>query len=253
MADNHAIVMSSTDRGKGLSRTTGCFNGRLLHACGLIALSQANFGMDQGAFNGIKAMDAFIRKFGVLNERTGQYELETYYLPLLNSLTYIGFAFGLITGNYISRRWERKKCTFTMCAWAIVGAIILLTSYTKQQMLAVRIVAYLYIGMELALVPVLQSELMLAPVRGLVAGAYQSGLPLEGDKSWRIPLGLFFIIPTAIARGVWFMDKSPRWLLIKGREEEARASLQALRLGKFSQAQIDAELEEQKASLAMDA
>ncbi|RYP48055.1 hypothetical protein DL768_005977 [Monosporascus sp. mg162] len=268
MVDNHAIVMGGPDKGKGLSRITGCFNGRLLYACGLIALSQVNFGMDQGAFNGTQAMDAFIRKFGVLNERTGQYELETYYLSLLNSLTYIGFAFGLVTGNYISRRWGRKKCMFIMCAWAIVGAIILLTSHTKQQMLAGRIVAYIYIGMELALVPVLQSELTPAPVRGLVVGTYQSGLllgqliqslvcratsALEGDRSWRIPLGLFFIIPTIIACGVWFMDESPRWLLIKGREEEARASLQALRQGKFSQAQIDAELEEQKASLAMDA
>ncbi|RYP42412.1 hypothetical protein DL767_000334 [Monosporascus sp. MG133] len=188
MADSHAIVMSGPDQGKGLSRITGCFNGRLLYACGFIALSQVNFGMDQGAFNGTQTMNAFIRKFGVLNERTGQYELETYYLSLLNSLTYIGFALGLVTGNYVPRRWGRKKC-----------------------------------------------------------------IELEGDRSWRIPLGLFFIIPTIIACGVWFMDESPRWLLIKGREEEARASLQALRQGKFSQAQIDAELEEQKASLAMDA
>ncbi|RYP59741.1 hypothetical protein DL769_008409 [Monosporascus sp. CRB-8-3] len=163
MADNHAIVMSGTSRGKGLSRITRCFNGRLLYTCGLIALSQVNFGMDQGAFNGTQAMDAFIRKFGVLNERTGQYELETYYLSLLNSLT-----------------------------------------------------------------------------------------ELEGDRSWRILLGLFFIIPTTIACGVWFMDESSRWLLIKGREEGARASLQAFRQGKFSQARIDAELEEQKASFEMD-
>ncbi|RYP91456.1 hypothetical protein DL770_002395 [Monosporascus sp. CRB-9-2] len=254
MADSHAIVMSGPDQGKGLSRITRCFNGRLLYACGLIALSQVNFGMDQGAFNGTQAMDAFIRKFGAPNERTGQYELETYYLSLLNSLTYIGFAFGLVTGNYISRRWGRKKCMFIMCAWAIVGAIVLLTSHTKQQMLAGRIVAYVYIGMELALVPVLQSELTPAPLGQLIQSLIcRATSELEGDKSWRIPLGLFFIIPTIIACGVWFVDESPRWLLIKGREEEARASLQALRQGKFSQAQIDAELEEQKASLAMDA
>lgn len=39
-----------------------------------------------------------------------------------------------------------------------------------------RTVAYVYIGMELALVPVLQSELVPAEVRGLVVGTYQSGL-----------------------------------------------------------------------------
>ncbi|RYP77133.1 hypothetical protein DL771_001423 [Monosporascus sp. 5C6A] len=165
MGDNHAIVMSGPDKGKGLSCITGCLNGRLLYACGLIALSQVNFGMDQGAFNGIQAIDAFICKFSALNEWTGQYKLETYYLSLLNCLTYIGFVFGLVTGNYISRRWGRKRCMFIMCAWAIFGPIILLTPHTRQQMLAGQIVAYVYVGMELALVPVLQSELTPAPVR----------------------------------------------------------------------------------------
>lgn len=63
-----------------------------------------------------------------------------------------------------------------MCCWAMVGAIILVTSQLKEQMLAGQIVTYAYIGMELALVPVLQSELTPAPVRGFVVGTYQLGL-----------------------------------------------------------------------------
>lgn len=76
---------------------------------------------------------------------------------------------------------------------------------------------------------------------------------IQDDRSWRIPLGLFFIIPSILAVGVWFMDESPRWLLIKGRHEEAKASLQRLREGKFTQEQIDAEFEEQKAMIIRDA
>ena len=63
-----------------------------------------------------------------------------------------------------------------MCLWALLGAVILVTARHKEQMLAGRIVAYVYIGMELAIVPVLQSELTPAPIRGLVVGTYQSGL-----------------------------------------------------------------------------
>ncbi|RNJ57958.1 hypothetical protein D7B24_005442 [Verticillium nonalfalfae] len=43
-------------------------------------------------------------------------------------------------------------------------------------MIVGRIVAYVYIGMELALVPVLQSELAPAEVRGFVVGTYQQGV-----------------------------------------------------------------------------
>lgn len=60
-------------------------------------------------------------------------------------------------------------------------------------------------------------------------------------------------MPSILAVGVWFMDESPRWLLIKGRHEEARASLQRLREGKFTEEEIDAEFEEQKAMIVRDA
>lgn len=153
-----------------------CFNGRLIYSVTLIALSQLNFGMDQGAFSGTQAMTAFERKFGVWDSAKGKYIIEPYFLSLLNSLNYIGFAVGLVSGNLISRKWGRRRCMLIMCGWALIAAIILVTSQHKAQMLVGRIIAYIYIGMELALVPVLQSELVPARVRGFVVGTYQSGL-----------------------------------------------------------------------------
>ncbi len=161
---------------KGISRITRAFNGRLLYSCSIIALSQLNFGMDQGAFSSTQAMAYFTIKFGVYNPATKTYALETYFLSLLNSLVYIGFAVGLVSGSFISRRYGRRICMFIMCIWALVAASILVSSETKAQILAGRIIAYVYIGMELSLVPVLQSELVPAQVRGFVVSTYQSGL-----------------------------------------------------------------------------
>lgn len=83
---------------------------------------------------------------------------------------------------------------------------------------------------------------------------------IHDDRSWRIPLGLFFIIPTIIASLIWFIPEvrtsefpvffispkakhkqSPRWLLIQGRMEEARINLQKLREGAFTSDEIEDE------------
>lgn len=132
--------------------------------------------MDQAAFSNTQAMDAFIKKFGVYNATTQAYAIQPYFLSFLNSFTYIGFAFGLVTGSMISRRFGRRACMMSMCVWAIIGATILVTSQSRAQILVGRIIAYIYIGMELAVVPVFQAELVPAHIRGFVIGTYQSGL-----------------------------------------------------------------------------
>uniref|UniRef100_A0A8H7TWM9 Major facilitator superfamily (MFS) profile domain-containing protein n=1 Tax=Bionectria ochroleuca TaxID=29856 RepID=A0A8H7TWM9_BIOOC len=246
----------------GLRRITSAFNGRLLFSCGLLALSQINFGMDLKAFATTQAMPFFVQKFGTRNASTGSYAFEPYFLSLLNSLNYIGFAFGLVSGSFISRRFGRRVSLFTMCIWAIAAAIIILTAERREQILAGRVIAYIYIGMELAVIPVLQSELVPKHVRGFVVGTYQSGIlvgslimavvcrgtsDIQGHDSWRIPFGLFFIVPTIVACGVWFTDESPRWLLLKGRREDAYQCLIRLRKGAFSDEEIEKEFQDLEA------
>ncbi|KAH7072591.1 hypothetical protein FB567DRAFT_612162 [Paraphoma chrysanthemicola] len=241
------------------------FNGRLAYAVGFIALSQVNFGLEQSVFNNTQAMTNFTRRFGVNNTKTRRYQLETYYLSLLGSLTYIGFVFGLVTGNFLSAKIGRKKCFAVMCFWAILGTIVCITTETnKWQMVAGRMIAYVYIGMELALVPVTQSELVPAAVRGAVVGTYQSSLlfgsligsvicrgtgDLAGAMSWRVPMGMLFVIPSVMLCSVWYIPESPRWLLMKNRPEDAMENLRLLRQGRFTDEQIQQEFREFQSTL----
>lgn len=141
-----------------------------------------------------------------------------------------------------------------MSCYALVTATIAVTSQTKGQIMAARILNYLYVGMELAVVPAFQSEIVPAPVRGFIVGTYQLSLILGGliinavcrgtsglpdSRAWRIPLGLFYIVPFIIASLIWFVPESPRWLLTQNRVEEARANLQTLRSGAFTDDEID--------------
>ncbi|KAF3396776.1 Hexose transporter HXT13 [Talaromyces pinophilus] len=242
-----------------ISDVSRYFNRSLLVSVIVIAISTFNYGFDNQAFATTQAMDAFSKQFGTYDRATGTYELNSVWLSLFNSLNYIGFVVGVIVGSFISSRFGRRKCMFIMSLYALITATIAVTSNTKDQIMVARILNYVYVGIELSVVPVFQSEIVPAPVRGLIVGTYQLSLTLggvvinavcfgtshlEGNRSWRIPLGLFYIIPTLIASSVLLIPESPRWLLQCNRADEAKASLQKLRQGAFTEEEINNEYRE---------
>jgi SP family sugar:H+ symporter-like MFS transporter len=189
------------------------FNTRLTATVLLIAISQFNFGFEQGGFATIQAMDPFEKRFGIYSPHTLTWSLSPKWLSMFNSLPYISFAIGethssyliailtrtvgIIAGSWISRRFGRRMCMFVMSLWAILGATIIITSETKQQVMAGRILNCmiiiskidhsantsldLYIGMELSVVPVFQSEIVPARVRGFIIGTYQVSLVVSRE------------------------------------------------------------------------
>ncbi|VUC31109.1 unnamed protein product [Clonostachys rosea] len=232
------------------------FNGTLFLSVVIIAVSTFNYGFDNQAFATTQSMDYFARQFGERNAKTGVYELPSDWLALFNSLNYIGFAAGVVIGSQISSMFGRRWCMFGMSCYALVTATIAVTSKSREQIMAARILNYIYVGIELAVVPTYQSEIVPAPVRGFVVGSYQMSLMagglvinavcygtgfIESNRSWQIPLGLFYIVPTIIAAAIFFVPESPRWLLRKNRPDEARRMLQRLRQGAFTEEEINAE------------
>ncbi|KAF4978161.1 hypothetical protein FZEAL_5406 [Fusarium zealandicum] len=250
--DSSAIMVSK-------NRILQHFNRHLAIAFGVIAVSTFNYGFDNAAYNNTQAMAAFKQQFGEWDAGKDAYAIPTAWLSLFNSLNYIGFGAGVIIGSLVSARWGRRWCMFTMSAWALVPAIMAITSETKEQIMATRILNFtdVYIGMELAVVPVYQSEIMPAEIRGFAVGSYQFSLmmgtlivscvcrgtsTLPGNQSFRIPFGLFFIIPVLIMIAIFFIPESPRWLLTKDRPDEARAALGKLRAGRLTETEIDEQL-----------
>ncbi|RDW85206.1 putative sugar transporter-1 [Coleophoma cylindrospora] len=234
-----------------------CFNRTLALSCILIAISTFNYGFDNQAFSTTQAMTPFTKQFGTYNPKTKTYHLETYFTSLFNSLQYIGFGVGVIIGSKVSSHFGRRWCMFSMSCWALVTATIAVTSSSRWQILSARMLNYVYIGMELSVVPIYQSEIVPARARGFVVATYQLSLILGGlvinsvcrgtstlpdNRAWRIPLGCFYIIPSIIISLIWFVPESPRWLLSKGRTDDARKAMNQLRAGTSTDEEIEAEL-----------
>lgn len=66
---------------------------------------------------------------------------------------------------------------------------------------------------------------------------------MKSNAAWQIPFGLFYIVPVIVASLIWFVPESPRWLAMRDRPKDARKALYALREGKFTAAEIEAELD----------
>ncbi|GFZ49259.1 hypothetical protein JCM24511_07378 [Saitozyma sp. JCM 24511] len=200
---------------------------------------------DNQGFSQTQAMDAFAQRFGNYNPTTKTWAVPTYFLSFLNGFPSIGQALGAYIGSIISARYGRRMTVFVMSIWAIVSAIIIITSKNKVQILMGRILNYVYVGMELSVISVFQAELMPGPIRGFAVGSYQMSIGLGGiviniicnrtatlktDAAFLIPFAMYFIVPTIVSSLVWFMPESPRWLLSKGRVDEAAASLGRIRV-----------------------
>ncbi|KAI0202460.1 sugar transporter [Astrocystis sublimbata] len=241
--------------GEKLSGVSRYFNRQLTISVMIIAISSFNYGFDNQGFATTQATDAFQRRFGD-KQADGTYQLNDVWLSLFSSLIEVGFAVGIIIGSLITRRFGRRKAMFVMSIYELGTATVIITSQGRNQILVGRILNYVYVGMEIATVPIFQSEIVPGPIRGFVVSTYQFALILGGlimniinlgtsrfddDRAWKIPFGLFYIIPVFVASTIFLIPESPRWLLVQGRRDEARANLTKLREGRFSQEEIDAE------------
>ncbi|CAO1633893.1 unnamed protein product [Sympodiomycopsis kandeliae] len=237
------------------------------------------FGYDQGVMGGLLTLPSFTETFPEINTRG---ESATSHKATLQGVAIglyeIGCFFGALSCLWLGDLLGRRPIIWIGTIIMVIGATIQCTSFSLAQLIVGRIVTGVGNGMHTATIPVWQSECSPPHKRGMlimVEGALITGgicmsywidfafywldpssrisNPNLADyphasASWRVPIAfqILLCIPTLIT--IW-MPESPRWLLLRGRETEARQVLAALDEVSLDDAIIDAKVKEIKNSI----
>ncbi|KAL6020739.1 hypothetical protein ACI3LY_004159 [Candidozyma auris] len=222
-------------------------------------LSSAASGFDGSLMNGLQSMEEWRSQF---NNPKGTM------LGLVNAAQNIGALIGPFISGFISDRFGRKWAIFTGVFFIIVATIVQASGHSFGQLVASRIIvgAAGYIAVPPS--PLLVAELAYPTHRGKLTCLFFSfyylgaiiaswscyGCTGRGDAwAWRIPVVLQSAIPILQVAFLYFVPESPRWLVSKGRVDEARDILIKYHAGgDIDSPLVDVEINEIAAALEME-
>ncbi|HEV3362179.1 MAG TPA: sugar porter family MFS transporter [Pseudonocardiaceae bacterium] len=204
------------------------------------ALGGLLFGYDLGVVAG--ALLFITPQLGLSHLQTG----------MVTSSLLVGAMIGALGCGRITDRVGRRTVVLGAAVLFGLGAIGAALAPNLFWILAFRLIMGLAVGTASVTVPVYLSEISPASRRGSLSGlnqlmissgilvAYLVNLALAPAQAWRWMFGLAAIPAVLMLIGGYFQPESPRWLIKKGREAEARAVLARSRTPE----QLDAEIAE---------
>ncbi|EGF99212.1 uncharacterized protein MELLADRAFT_50751 [Melampsora larici-populina 98AG31] len=224
------------------------------------------YGYDTGYISGTKEMPYWLQKFGE-PDGSGKYILSTVNNSLVTSILSVGTFFGALlaspVGDLLGRRWG----VIVSCGVFSIGVALQAASSSIPMFAVGRVFAGLGVGSTSCLVPMYQSECAPKWIRGAVVACYQWAITiglliaavvvnvtkLRPDAScYRIPIGLEFIWATILSLGMFILPESPKYLILKGRESEARLALGRLLSLPADSEQVAREYDEVNDSLVLE-
>lgn len=203
--------------------------GRMLLAAILAAVAGLMFGLDIGVISGALS---FIQKAFRISDATLGF--------IVASMT-LGAAAGALVAGRTSAALGRRASLIISGFAFVVGALCCAFAQTVAEMVAGRIVLGVAIGIASFVAPLYISEIADESRRGRMISLYQlmitSGILLAflSDAvlayygAWRWMLGIVAIPGVVFVIGAFFLPSSPRWLVLRGRMEEAVDTLTHLR------------------------
>ncbi|MET0434636.1 MAG: sugar porter family MFS transporter [Cellulomonas sp.] len=192
------------------------------------------FGYDTGVING--ALDPMVADLGLTPATEG----------LVTSSLLVGAAIGALLCGRLADRVGRRRTLVALAVVFFVGALGSVVAPSFEVMAATRFVLGLAVGGASVTVPVYLAELAPTERRGAITGRNEIAIVVgqlaafvinavigtvwsDHPGVWRYMLAVQAVPAVALFVGMLRMPESPRWLLSRGREDDALAVLRQVR------------------------
>ncbi|EAW14400.1 putative MFS sugar transporter [Aspergillus clavatus NRRL 1] len=205
------------------------------------------YGYNLSVAGGLLTLESFVRTFpqlDTINTTGAQQHTNSTIQGTVVALFTVGGIFGSLSCVYFGDKLGRRRVIFLASGITIVGAILMATAFDFAQLVVARVVLGLGTGGYLATVPVWQAEISKASKRGahvvtdgiFIGAGVAISLWIDfgfyfitgNSVSWRFPLAFQIVLLLCVMGFITALPESPRWLVKKGRQAEAREILAAL-------------------------
>ncbi|KAF8680993.1 General substrate transporter [Rhizoctonia solani] len=154
-----------------------------------------------------------------------------------------GCFFGAMAAGWLADRIGRKRTIQAGSLVAVLGCSLQTGAQNISYLMVGRAIAGISIGCLSMIVPLYQSEISPPNMRGFLTGMTQFMIGMgflvanwvgygcqyiDNEAQWRIPLAIQVVPAILLLVGMFFLPFSPRWLVEKGRNEEAFQVIQRL-------------------------
>lgn len=156
-----------------------------------------------------------------------------------------------MVSSYFLDGWGRRASIMLGSLLFLVGVVLQATTTTLAQLLAGRLAAGLAIGLLSTVVTLYQGEIAPHQLRGSLTSLYQLMIAVgilvaafvdmilvPSDNGWRVAVWLQAGPGILLLIGMVWMPRSPRWLVAKGRHDEALEVLQGIRSSEAAEKEL---------------
>ncbi|MEY2113998.1 sugar porter family MFS transporter [Rhodanobacter sp. FW106-PBR-R2A-1-13] len=201
----------------------------VVFTCVLAALAGLMFGLDIGVISGATQ---FIQ---------AEFKVSDHVIEWIVSSMMFGAAVGAVAASWLSATLGRKRSLILGAVLFVLGSLLSGLAWSPETLIAARLVLGLAIGVATFTAPLYLAEVAPEHIRGAMISTYQlmitigilvaflSDTALSYTGAWRWMLGVIAIPGALFLLGVLALPDSPRWLMMRGRRDEALGVLHRLR------------------------
>ncbi|OAL51157.1 MFS transporter [Pyrenochaeta sp. DS3sAY3a] len=238
-------MVGVSNRDTGIKKNWKC-----ILICLAMSLANCQYGYDTATIAGFQAMIGFLKVYGYPDEKAKiGWNIATGPQQLISSFLNIGTIIGVVLTHLWGRKFGRRQSIWLASFISFIAAGLQVGTENLVGLYFGRILIGVSNGFFITFANVYTAEVSPAHLRGpivslfgiwvstgsmLGAAANNESKNYTNKLAYQIPLASLYAIPFCLSILVFFLPESPRWLLVQGRDSEARDALVRLRGNSFS-------------------